>query len=80
MMYRRIMLPWQQKQVQAELEATIARARADPAIARRLIEMHPVGCRTVVGFYRERQYLVRRGVPWETLPDHRELGRTDLRL
>ena len=42
--------------------------------------MLTAGCRTVAGFYREHQYLVGRGIPWELLPDHRTLGRTDLRL
>jgi hypothetical protein len=38
------------------------------------------GCRTTAAFYRERQYLVRRGIPWELLLDHRGLGRADLRF
>jgi hypothetical protein len=71
---------WEQKQVQAEIQMLIDRARDDPGTARRLLEMLTVGCRTTAGFYRERQHLVGRGIPWELLPDHRELGRTDLRL
>jgi hypothetical protein len=71
---------WEQRQIQAKIETMIDRARDDPGTARRLLEMLTVGCRTITGFYRERQYLVGRGIPWELLPDHRELGRADLRL
>jgi len=71
---------WEQKQALAELEAMITRARDDPGTARRLLEMLTIGSRTVAAFYRERQFLVRRGIPYTMLPDHRELGRKDLRL
>lgn len=70
---------WEDRQARAKREAVIDRARYDPVTARRLLEMLTVGCRTVAGFYRERQYLVGRGIPWDLLPDHRALGRTDLR-
>lgn len=69
----------EEKQARAECEAMIDRARDDPVTARRVLEMLTAGCRTA-GFYREHQYLVGRGIPWELLPDHRTLGRTDLRL
>ena len=72
---------WEQKQARAELEAMIERARDDPGTARRLLGMLTVGCRTIAGFYRERQLLITQaGIPDALLPDHRELGRTDLRL
>jgi hypothetical protein len=71
---------WEEKQARAECEAMIDRARDYPVTARRVLEMLTIGCRTVAGFYREHQYLVGRGIPWELLPDHRTLGRTDLRL
>jgi hypothetical protein len=70
---------WEEKQARAECEAMIGRARDDPVTARQVLEMLTAGCRTVAGFYRERQYLVGRGIPWELLPDHRTLGRADLR-
>jgi len=56
------------------------RARHDPATARRVLEMFTAGSRTVAGFYRERHYLTMLGIPAELLPDHWELGRTNLRL
>jgi hypothetical protein len=71
---------WEEKQARAECEAMISRAQDDPAAARRLLEMLTIGCRTIADFYRERQYLVGRGIPWELLPGHQELGRADLRL
>jgi TniQ len=70
---------WEEKQARAECEAMIDRARDDPVTARRVLEMLTIGCRTIAGFYREHEYLVGRGIPWELLPDHRTLGRTDLR-
>lgn len=42
--------------------------------------MLTAGCRTIAGFYRERQYLIGLGIPDGLLPDHRALGRMDLRL
>jgi hypothetical protein len=42
--------------------------------------MFTVGSRTFAGFYRERQYLIGLGIPDDHLPDHRAVGRTDLRL
>ena len=72
---------WEQKQDQAEIEAMFERARDDPAAARRILEMLTVGCRTIAGFYRERQLLITQaGIPDALLPDHIALGRTDLRL
>jgi hypothetical protein len=70
---------WEEKQARAEIEAMIERARDDPGTAQHLLEMLTIGCRTVPAFYRERQYLVRRGIPWDMLPDHHGLGRADLR-
>jgi TniQ len=70
---------WELKQARAELHAVFIRARHDPATARRVLEMFTVGSRTVASFYRERHYLTMLGIPAELLPDHWELGRTDLR-
>jgi hypothetical protein len=42
--------------------------------------MLTAGSRTTASFYRERQYLIELGIPDGLLPDHRALGRTDLRL
>jgi len=71
---------WEQKQARAELRAVFDRARHDPATARRVLEMFTAGSRTVAGFYRERHYLTMLGIPAELLPDHWDLGRTNLRL
>ncbi len=71
---------WEQKQAKAELEAMIDRARDHAGTARRLLEMFTVGSRTIATFYCERQYLIGLGIPDGLLPDHRALGRTDLRL
>lgn len=70
---------WEQKQARAELDAMIGRARADPDTAKRVLAMFTIGTRTFAGFYRERQYLIGLGIPEGLLPDHRALGRTDLR-
>ena len=71
---------WEQRQIVAEFDAMIVRARTDADTARRFLTMLTVGCRTIAGFYRERQYLIGLGIPDGLLPDHRALGRTDLRL
>jgi len=69
---------WERKQAAAELEAMISQARTDPDTARRVLAMFTAGSRTFAGFYRERRYLAGLGIPYEYLPDHRALGRTDL--
>ena len=58
----------------------IDRARDHAGTARRFLEMFTVGSRTIATFYCERQYLIGLGIPDGPLPDHRALGRTDLRL
>jgi hypothetical protein len=70
---------WEMKQAAAELDAMIGQARTDPDAARQILAMLTVGCRTLAGFYRERQFLAGLGIPAQLLPDHRALGRTDLR-
>jgi hypothetical protein len=71
----------EQKQAQSEIETMFERARDEPGTARHLLGMLTVGCRTVAGFYRERQLLITQaGIPDALLPDHLALGRTDLRL
>ena len=71
---------WEWKQAAAGLDAMIGQARTDPDTARRVLVMFTAGSRTFAGFYRERRYLIGLGIPDEQLPDHRALGRTDLRL
>ncbi len=71
---------WEWKQAAAELDAMIGRARTDPDTARQVLAMLTAGCRTAASFYRERQFLAGLGIPAHLLPDHRALGRTDLRL
>lgn len=72
--------PWEMKQAAAELDAMIGRARTDPGAARQVLATLTAGSRTVASFYRERQFLAGLGIPVQLLPDHRALGRTDLRL
>lgn len=57
----------------------ISQASTDPDAARRVLAMFTVGSRTVADFYRQRQFLIYLGIPDGQLPDHRALGRTDLR-
>jgi hypothetical protein len=71
---------WEMKQAAAELDAMIGRARTDPGAARQILAILTIGSRTVASFYRERQFLAGLGIPLQLLPDHRALGRTDLRL
>lgn len=70
---------WEIKQAAAELDAVIGQARTDPGAARQVLAMLTAGCRTLAGFYRERQFLIGLGIPAQLLPDHGTLGRTDLR-
>jgi hypothetical protein len=70
---------WEHKQARAEFDAMIARARADPDTASRLLAMLTADSRTTASFYRQRQYLTGLGIPEGLLPDHRALGRADLR-
>jgi hypothetical protein len=61
-----------------EFNAAIDAARTDPAAARRILVMFTGFSRTLESFDRERQFVMGLGIPEEFLPDHRELGRTDL--
>jgi hypothetical protein len=70
---------WEMKQAAAELDAMICQARTDPGVARQVLAMLTVGSRTLASFYREHQFLAGLGIPAHLLPDHRALGRTDLR-
>jgi len=67
---------WQQ--AVAALEAAAVRARTDPAVARQLLALITLGCRTHARFEQERAYLIGLGIPTENLSTPTELGRTDL--
>jgi hypothetical protein len=58
------------EQTAGELDAMISQARIDPGSARQILAMLTVGCRTLAGFRRERQFLVSLGISAQLLPDH----------
>lgn len=61
-----------------EAERAMVRARSDPAVARNLLALLTIGCRTLERFEHERAYLFRVGHPAVFLPTAQQLGRTDL--
>jgi hypothetical protein len=71
---------WERKHIEAGIEAMIRKVRDDPGAARKLLEKYTAGCRTVGGFYRERQFPVFGACIPAVLLDHCELSRTGLRL
>ena len=57
----------------------VQEARTGPGSAGQILAMLTVGCRTLAGFRRERQFLISLGISAQLLPDHSTPGRTDLR-
>jgi hypothetical protein len=68
--------PW--KRTTEEALAAIEAARTDPDTARQLLTMNTIASRTRSSFNNERRLLIDVGIPPQFLPNHRELGRTDL--
>jgi hypothetical protein len=55
----------------------IAAARAEPDLARHILTMLTLTCRSMATFNRERQFLITRaGIPEQFLPDHRRPRRS----
>ena len=63
------------RRAEEELEATIEVASTDPGMARQVLAMFTVACRTPESFSRERQYLTGLGIPAAFLPGPGETGR-----
>jgi hypothetical protein len=63
------------RRAEEELNAMLEAARSDPAVARHVLVMLTVGCRTPESFNRERQYLAGLGIPAAFLPGPGETGR-----
>ena len=61
------------------LEAALIQACTNPKVARQLLTLFTLGCRTRDRFEQERAYLFGAGIPAEYLPIPAELGRADLR-
>jgi hypothetical protein len=68
-------LAW--NEARREVDAMIEVSRTDPDVARKVLAMFTSFCRSVDAFNREREFLIRLGIPATFLPDLDGLGHHD---